>query len=456
MRENKKTIEEYRQRRQKRLDKKNNYSSDRMDSVEAFYERRNERRATKKLPEIKYTKSIDKRGNKWYNIDGREGRYDADDEINGEKVDWITVHGNHIAVNGKGSIVVGPKELKGKTVNEVKKQAQENSEKKSSEKAGSPQSGSRGSASELKKKEYTPSVNYLKYKDQAAKKIKGVFPENSAYATGTNYKGHNVPLRFQSKEAQEIFNRVQKQQNYTVDELKNSETVKQLDNISRKCTELLGGETILDKSPERQALRNEIKDRFMALGSARLNEKGKTEAFDGPVKREFKAVIYTGLPAVGKSSAVDPLSAKEGMFVFDNDTIKGMIPEFEATGGAAAGAVHEESSEIQTLCKKEFLKGGSRNGDNIAYPTIGDRFEKVMKTIKEFEDAGYTVEVRCLKGSPEISANRAIARAIETGRIIDSNVVLGYGEKPHNVYRQIEEYDKEHGTHYAAGMKDAV
>lgn len=455
MRENKKTIEEYRQRRQKRLDKKNNYSSDRMDSVEAFYERRNERRASKKLPEIKYTKSIDKRGNKWYNMDGREGRYDADDEINGEKVDWITVRGNHIAVNGKGSIVVGPKELKGKTVNEVKKQAQENSEKKSAEKAVSPQNGNGASASGSEKKEYTPSANYLKYKDQAAKKIKGVFPENSAYATGTNYKGHNVPLRFQSKEAQEIFNRVQKQQNYTVDELKNSETVKQLDELSDKCTEALGGYTYEINTPERQALRQEIKDRFMSLGSARLNEKGKTVAFDGPIKKEFKAVIYTGLPAVGKSTAVDPLSAQEGMFVFDNDTIKGMIPEFEATGGAAANAVHKESSDIQKSCLNEFLKGGSRNGDNIAYPTIGDDFEKVMKSVKQLENAGYTVEVRCLQADPGLSASRAMARAIETGRIIKSGVILEYGEKPHETYRQLEEYDKANGTHYAAGMIQA-
>ena len=92
---------------------------------------------------------------------------------------------------------------------------------------------------------------------------------------------------------------MQKQDNYTVDELRNNETVKQLDDISRQCTERLGGETYKDNSPESQALRDEIKDRFKSLGSARLNDKGKTVAFDGPVKKEFKAVIYTGLPAVG-------------------------------------------------------------------------------------------------------------------------------------------------------------
>lgn len=453
MRNERDKILKYKERRDARLAKRGLRSeNDRMDSVEAFYERRNGRRYGKNLPEIKYNRSgkkVDSRSNVCYNIGGEVGRFDADDEINGEKVQWKTSkNGKHYALNGGGEVVAGPKPIKGKHISDVKSEA--------AEKSKSTSSGSGGEASKPKK--YAPSANYERYKKEAEKKIGGVFREDPAHSTGINYRGNTVQLRVQSEEAQKLFNTLQEKNapKPSLEELKEHPVVKELDEISRQCTKALGGFTSDIHTPEREELRKEIGERFLSLGSARVDPKtGKTIDFDGEIKKEFQAVIYTGLPAVGKSTAVDPLSQEMGAFVFDNDTIKGMIPEFEATGGAAAGAVHEESSDIQKACLKEFLSGGSRNGDNIAYPTIGDKPEKILKIAKQFEEAGYTVKVKCLNAPAEMSAGRVVARAIETGRIIDSEVVLGYGDKPTRAYEAIKEYDRANGTKYADGISDA-
>ena len=61
--------------------------------------------------------------------------------------------------------------------------------------------------------------------------------------------------------------------------------MQQLDSISQECTKALGGETILDESPERQQLREEIKTEFLNNGSARLDDDGNY-VYDGEIKKE--------------------------------------------------------------------------------------------------------------------------------------------------------------------------
>jgi hypothetical protein len=209
-------------------------------------------------------------------------------------------------------------------------------------------------------------------------------------------------------------------------------------------------------TPERQELRDSIKNDFLSTGAAReyTDEKGRKKyAFDGEIKKEFKCVIYTGLPAAGKSTAVNPLSEKEGMFIFDNDVIKGMIPEFEATGGAAANAVHKESSNIQKAALKEFLSG-SKKGCNLAIPTIGDDAGKIYdKFIERLEEAGYDVEIRGIEASPDTSSSRVITRAIETGRIIPSETVLGYGNGCDTAYEELKGMTGKNGKSYVREMQ---
>lgn len=52
------------------------------------------------------------------------------------------------------------------------------------------------------------------------------------------------------------------------------------------------------------------------------------------------------------------------------------------------------------------------------------------KYITDLENAGYDVEVKYVDGDPQVSCNRVVSRAVETGRIIKSDVVFDYGTNP--------------------------
>lgn len=288
---------------------------------------------------------------------------------------------------------------------------------------------------------------WQKAKSAAEEKCKSVFPKNPECSEGTNYKGEKVGLTVQTKEAQQFYNDVSSGKLKSIEELKNDPVVQQLDSISQECTKALGGETILDESPERQQLREEIKTEFLNNGSARLDEDGNY-VYDGEIKKEHKACVVIGLPAVGKSTLVDPMSQEQGMFILDNDMVKEMIPEFAATGGAAADAVHRESGIVQKNALNEFLNG-NRNGDNLAIPIIGDDHQKVMdKYITVLENTGYDVEVKYVGGDPQVSCNRVVSRAVETGRIIKSNVVLDYKTKPAESYEWFKNQKGKNGKPY--------
>lgn len=126
---------------------------------------------------------------------------------------------------------------------------------------------------------------WQKAKSAAEEKCKSVFPKNSECSEGTNYKGEKVGLAVQTKEAQQFYNDVSSGKLKSIEELKNDPVVQQLDSISQECTKALGGETILDESPERQQLREEIKTEFLNNGSARLDDDGNY-VYDGEIKKE--------------------------------------------------------------------------------------------------------------------------------------------------------------------------
>lgn len=142
MRDEDKKIELYRQRRLARMKKRGVVPEERLDSVEAYRERRDRRLLERNFK--KGSKSVDKSSGKWYNNTGRGMRSDADDVVNGEEVEWITLKKNHkhAALNGEGKIVAGPNAIRGKTMGEVKQNAQARSEKKAESSGGSGKSSS--------------------------------------------------------------------------------------------------------------------------------------------------------------------------------------------------------------------------------------------------------------------------------------------------------------------------
>lgn len=248
-------------------------------------------------------------------------------------------------------------------------------------------------------------------------------------------------LIIKSDEAKALYDRIMAEDYPTLEELQNNEVVAQIDEISAYYVQKYG-KTIEIDTPERDALRENIKEEFLAIGSARLTkdaESGKEYyVYDGPCEADYWAEIVLGLPASGKSTRVtDPDSELKKAFIFDCDVIKGLIPEFQESYGGAADAVHLESELIQTACLSEFTEG-SMKGTNIILPIVASDLDALMNTyIRPLEDAGYSIHIVYCDSELNESLARNVARELRTGRIINSAVLFSFGDKPKQVYEEL-------------------
>lgn len=247
-------------------------------------------------------------------------------------------------------------------------------------------------------------------------------------------------LILQSDEARELYDRIMAEDYPTLEELENSEVVKQIDALSAYYVAKYGTTGDID-TPERKELREEIKKEFLAIGSARLTKDAdgkESYSYDGDLKSDYWAELVLGLPASGKSTRVtDPDSAEMGAFIFDCDVIKTLIPEYQESYGLAADAVHTESMMIMNDCMTEFTEG-SMKGVNFILPIVSTDLNELMDTyITPLEDAGYTVHVKYCDSELNESLARNLARELRTGRIIKSAVVFSFGEKPKEVYEEL-------------------
>ncbi len=253
-------------------------------------------------------------------------------------------------------------------------------------------------------------------------------------------------------EARELYERLKSGDYPSVEELLSSNVIAQLDAISDYYIAYYGKTSDIS-TPEREQLREDIKKEFLAIGSARtesIDENGRhTYVYDGDIERGYQMELVCGLPAAGKSSRVtDPDSEAMKAFILDSDVVKTLIPEYKETFGAAADAIHKESSNITASAIEEFLSG-SMKGVNVIIPTVGDGFDKMMeKYIKPFEAAGYNVHVKFVDVDINVSMARNIMRELETGRIINSSIVFSYGTQPLETYLQIKDMTNSFGEKY--------
>lgn len=248
--------------------------------------------------------------------------------------------------------------------------------------------------------------------------------------------------------AKKLYDEIASGKYYDADEILSHPTVRALDEIADGYLRQYG-DTSQINTPERLKMRQEIERDFLSQGSMVKDKDGEYTP-TGKIRREHKAIIAIGLPAAGKSTVIaNPESERLGAFVFDSDDVKTHIPEFMETNGGAAGAVHNESKIILNTALAHFLKNGDRNGDNLVIPVIGSNFGKLQRDwINKLEDAGYDVEVQFKEADPKASMNRVISRAIKTGRIIPSDKVVEYGDKPREVYQQLKSMTSKHGKPY--------
>ncbi len=265
-------------------------------------------------------------------------------------------------------------------------------------------------------------------------------------------------LIIQTDAARTLYDRIMAGDYPSVEELQESEVVQQIDALSAYYIAKYGKTGDID-TEERKSLREDIKNEFLAIGSARLTEDAdgkETYVYDGPLKSDYWAELVLGLPASGKSTRVtDPDSEKMGAFIFDCDVIKTLIPEYQESYGLAADAVHTESMMIMNDALTAFTEGDMK-GVNFILPLVSTDLDELMDTyIKPLEDAGYTVHVKYCDSALNESLSRNLARELRTGRIINSAVVFSFGEKPKEVYEALCTMTGKNGEPYVAAEAES-
>ena len=260
-------------------------------------------------------------------------------------------------------------------------------------------------------------------------------------------------LIIDSDEARTLYKRIKANDYPTMEELKNSPLIGQIDALSTYY-KILYGNTAEINTPQRKVLRQAIEQEFLKIGSARTKsvneETGRSQyVYDGDLAKEFKMELVLGLPASGKSTRVtDPDSEEMKAFILDCDVVKEMIPEFCLSHGAAADAVHFESFDIMDSAMQQFLTGDMK-GTNVIIPIVAGDFDELMKNyIQPFEEAGYHVTAKFVECDENVSVARNLARELETGRIINSAVVMSFGDKPLQVYKQLAPMKNAFGETY--------
>lgn len=186
------------------------------------------------------------------------------------------------------------------------------------------------------------------------------------------------------------------------------------------------------QTPERQKLRSEVLEQIYQRGSY----SSETHDYTGEIAQERRADIVIGAPAAGKSSVlVDPLSEQHKSRVIDSDDAKKLLPEYD--DGKGAGNVHRESSMIRDVLKQRAIA----RGENIVWPTVGDKLDKLLSSIQEFRDNGYSVYLHLNELSAGKATGRALGRYLSTGRFVDPEVVLKVGDKPTQNYNYIRQQE---------------
>lgn len=186
------------------------------------------------------------------------------------------------------------------------------------------------------------------------------------------------------------------------------------------------------QTPERQKLRSEVLEQLYQRGSY----SSETHDYTGEIAQERRADIVIGAPAAGKSSVlVDPLSEQHKSRVIDSDDAKRLLPEYD--DGKGAGNVHRESSMI----RNDLLVRAVENGDNLVWPTVGDKLDKLLRDIQNFRDNGYSVYLHLNELSASKATGRALGRYLSEGRFVDPEVVLKVGDKPTQNYNYIRQQE---------------
>ncbi|MBR2216338.1 MAG: zeta toxin family protein [Selenomonadaceae bacterium] len=250
-------------------------------------------------------------------------------------------------------------------------------------------------------------------------------------------------LAIDTDEARALYTRIRRKDFPSLEELKQSPVVAGLDALSAYYRELYGNTADID-TPERLQLREKVKREFLAMGSA-VKTAGNQDAlgeysFNGSLAKDYQMVLVMGLPAARKSHQyTNPNSERMQAFILDCDVVKELLPEYQASYGGAADAVHFESFAIMDAAMQEFLTGEMK-GTNVILPIVATDLEELTaKYITPFEEAGYNVHAVFMDCTEEYSTGRNVARQLDTGRVFRSEVAFSFGNKPREVYFSLKD-----------------
>lgn len=248
-----------------------------------------------------------------------------------------------------------------------------------------------------------------------------------------------------SEEMKDILSRLEKNKYVSIDEINDTREIK----FARSNVDYSRPTIQLENRSELQA---HILEKMNSLGSATIDETGKTQ-YNGIVDRNSRLDIVIGLPASGKSSAiVDTLSEEFHSKIIDNDEAKKMIPQYN--NGWGAGVVHEESQRISD----ESYYMALQKGENILLPKVGSDYNKLVDYyIEPAKKLGYTVNLHYVELDRQKALGRMLNRFIEEGRFLDPQLIDKYcnerdGNKIEHTYEELKK--QEHITGYSKWNND--
>jgi len=143
---------------------------------------------------------------------------------------------------------------------------------------------------------------------------------------------------------------------------------------------------------------------------------------------EKTATIVIGPPAAGKSAISNPLAIKYNATIIDPDEAKKIFPEFQ--GGIGGNAVHRESKALI----EDVNEIAMARGDNLVYPKVGAKPDKIRKQILDLKDKGYKVNLVLTELDPDLALIRMNQRFIKKGRLINADSANNYKGKSNITY----------------------
>lgn len=190
------------------------------------------------------------------------------------------------------------------------------------------------------------------------------------------------------------------------------------------------------KTPERNFIRNAIME---AALSPVITKNVEVEGIEGlkfetneglqdgesyKVEQGKKVFITIGFPAAGKSTTfANPLAKKYKARLCDSDSIKKVLPEF--ANGYGGNVVHQESTDLN----EAVISKATDRGDNIVYPILGYKEDKLRNAMQYFKNKGYSVSL-CFKDMPKhIAKARLLVRFLQKGRYLPLHCISKVGNK---------------------------